>query len=49
MNFRSRGEVLDAIDLTFSELWGEEFDPLIEAPGRARGAAARWSRAWSCS
>jgi ATP-dependent exoDNAse (exonuclease V) beta subunit len=33
VNFRSRGEVLDAIDLTFSELWGEEFDPLIEAPG----------------
>ncbi len=33
VNFRSRGEVLDAIDLTFSELWGEAFDPLIEAPG----------------
>ncbi len=33
VNFRSRGEVLDAIDLAFSELWGEEFDPLIEAPG----------------
>ena len=33
VNFRSRGEVLDAIDLVFSELWGEEFDPLIAAPG----------------
>ena len=33
VNFRSRGEVLDAIDLVFSELWGEEFDPLTEAPG----------------
>ena len=33
VNFRSRGELLDAIDLTFSELWGEEFDPLIAAPG----------------
>ncbi len=33
VNFRSRGEVLDAIDLTFSELWGEGFEPLTEAPG----------------
>ena len=40
VNFRSRGEVLDAIDLTFSELWGEEFDPLIEAPGTRDAAAA---------
>jgi ATP-dependent exoDNAse (exonuclease V) beta subunit len=40
VNFRSRGEVLDAIDLTFSELWGEEFEPLTEAPG-AREAPPR--------
>ncbi len=40
VNFRSRGEVLDAIDLTFSGLWDEDFDPLIEAPG-AREEPAR--------
>lgn len=33
VNFRSRGEVLDAIDLTFERLWGEEFEPLRERPG----------------
>ncbi|HYP49209.1 MAG TPA: UvrD-helicase domain-containing protein, partial [Thermoleophilaceae bacterium] len=33
VNYRSRGEVLDAIDLTFSRLWGERFEPLQEAPG----------------
>jgi ATP-dependent exoDNAse (exonuclease V) beta subunit len=38
VNFRSRGEVLDAIDLTFSRLWGEAFEPLRERPG-ARGDA----------
>jgi len=33
VNFRSRGEVLDAIDLTFGGLWGEDFDALAERPG----------------
>ncbi len=28
VNFRSRQEVLDGIDLAFSKLWGEEFEPL---------------------
>jgi ATP-dependent helicase/nuclease subunit A len=33
VNFRSRGEVLDAIDLAFERTWGERFEPLREAPG----------------
>jgi ATP-dependent helicase/nuclease subunit A len=38
VNFRTRGEVLDAIDLAFERLWGERYEPLREAPGaRARG------------
>ncbi len=32
MNFRSRGEVLDAIDHAFEQLWGEDFEPLRERP-----------------
>jgi ATP-dependent exoDNAse (exonuclease V) beta subunit len=32
VNFRSRGEVLDAIDLAFTRLWGERFEPLRERP-----------------
>jgi ATP-dependent exoDNAse (exonuclease V) beta subunit len=32
MNFRSRGEVLDAIDRAFAELWGDRFEPLRERP-----------------
>jgi len=32
-NFRSRGELLDAVDLVFSDLWGEDFVPLVAAPG----------------
>jgi ATP-dependent helicase/nuclease subunit A len=32
VNFRSRGEVLDAIDLAFERTW-EDFEPLREAPG----------------
>jgi ATP-dependent helicase/nuclease subunit A len=40
MNFRSRGEVLDAIDRAFGELWGERFDPLRERPD-ARAQPAR--------
>jgi ATP-dependent helicase/nuclease subunit A len=33
VNFRTRGEVLDAIDLAFERLWGERYEPLREAPG----------------
>ena len=36
VNFRTRGEVLDAIDLAFERTFGEAFEPLREAPG-ARG------------
>ena len=47
VNFRSRGEVLDAIDLAFERIWGERFEPLREAPGPARPSRAR-PRAWTC-
>jgi len=40
VNFRSRGELLDAVDLVFSRLWGEGFEPLRERPG-ARAAPPR--------
>ena len=40
VNFRARGEILDAIDLAFTRTWGEAFEPLREAPG-ARDAPAR--------
>jgi len=33
VNFRARGEILDAIDLAFERTWGERFEPLREAPG----------------
>ncbi len=33
VNFRSRGEVLDAVDMTFEGLWGDDFDALVERPG----------------
>ncbi|HKP20179.1 MAG TPA: UvrD-helicase domain-containing protein, partial [Thermoleophilaceae bacterium] len=33
VNFRARGEILDAIDLAFTRTWGEAFEPLREAPG----------------
>ena len=36
VNFRSRGELLDAIDLAFERTWGEDFEPLREAPGSRR-------------
>ena len=39
VNFRSRGEILDAIDLAFERTWGDGFEPLREAPG-ARDAEA---------
>jgi ATP-dependent helicase/nuclease subunit A len=40
VNFRARGEILDAVDLAFGRIWGERFEPLREAPG-AREAAPR--------
>jgi ATP-dependent helicase/nuclease subunit A len=37
VNFRARGELLDAIDLAFERTWGERFEPLRESPqARAR-------------
>ena len=38
VNFRARGEILDAIDLAFVRTWGESFEPLREAPGRGARA-----------
>ncbi len=40
VNFRSRGEVLDAVDLVFGGLWGDDFDALVERPGVRESAAA---------
>lgn len=40
VNFRSRGELLDAIDLAFERTWGERFEPLREAPGSRAPAPA---------
>jgi ATP-dependent helicase/nuclease subunit A len=40
VNFRSRGEVLDAVDLLFARLWKGGFEPLREAEG-ARGGRPR--------
>jgi ATP-dependent helicase/nuclease subunit A len=39
VNFRSRGELLDAIDLAFERTW-EDFEPLREAPGAREPAPA---------
>jgi ATP-dependent helicase/nuclease subunit A len=39
-NFRSRGEVLDAIDLAFDRLWEGEFEPLEAAEGSRDGTPA---------
>jgi len=39
VNFRARGEILDAIDLAFERTWGEGFEPLREAPGSREPAA----------
>jgi ATP-dependent exoDNAse (exonuclease V) beta subunit len=39
VNFRARGEILDAIDLAFERTWGEAFEPLREAPGAREEAA----------
>jgi ATP-dependent exoDNAse (exonuclease V) beta subunit len=46
-NFRSRGELLDAIDLAFRRAFGGDFEPLREAPGRAGRSCA--SRPWTSS
>ena len=47
VNFRSRGEILDAIDLTFGGLWGG-LRSAARAGGRARTSRRAASRAWSC-
>jgi ATP-dependent helicase/nuclease subunit A len=39
VNFRARGELLDAIDLAFERAWGESFEALREAPGSREPAA----------
>ena len=39
VNFRARGEILDAIDLAFARTWNEAFEPLREAPGARDGKA----------
>jgi ATP-dependent helicase/nuclease subunit A len=39
VNFRSRGEVLDAIDLAFERTW-DDFEPLREAPRAREGKPA---------
>ena len=42
VNFRARGEVLDAVDLAFERTWGDRFEPLREAAGsRERPARVR--------
>jgi ATP-dependent helicase/nuclease subunit A len=33
VNFRSRPELIDAIDLGFERIWGADFEPLRAAPG----------------
>ena len=32
VNFRSRGEVLEAVDALFTSVWGASFEPLREGP-----------------
>jgi ATP-dependent exoDNAse (exonuclease V) beta subunit len=39
VNFRARGELLDAIDLAFERTWGESFEPLRAAPDSREPAA----------
>jgi ATP-dependent helicase/nuclease subunit A len=39
VNFRARGELLDAIDLAFERTWAEGFEPLREAPAAREPAA----------
>ncbi|MFN2616300.1 MAG: UvrD-helicase domain-containing protein [Thermoleophilaceae bacterium] len=38
-NFRSRPELIDAIDMAFEDLWGADFEPLREPPGPRRRKA----------
>ena len=40
INFRARGEVLDAIDMAFVSVWGDDFEPLRPGPDA-------WDRAGS--
>ncbi|MGH8573496.1 MAG: UvrD-helicase domain-containing protein, partial [Gammaproteobacteria bacterium] len=37
VNFRSRGEVLEAIDALFASIWGDAFEPLREGPAAREG------------
>ncbi|MDQ4048993.1 MAG: UvrD-helicase domain-containing protein, partial [Actinomycetota bacterium] len=37
VNFRSRGEVLEAIDHAFASIWGDAFVPLREGPAARQG------------
>ena len=37
VNFRSRGEVLAAVDRLFASIWGDDFVPLREGPGARAG------------
>ena len=37
VNFRSRGEVLEAVDSLFHSIWGEAFEPLREGPAAREG------------
>ncbi len=37
VNFRSRGEVLEAVDALFGSLWGDSFEPLREGPAAREG------------
>ena len=38
VNFRSRGELIDAVALAFERLWGDDYEPLQEAPGARKPA-----------
>ena len=40
VNFRSRGELIDAVALAFERLWGDDYEPLREAPGAREPAVS---------
>ena len=40
VNFRSRGELIDAVAMTFERLWDEDYEPLREAPGAREPAVS---------
>ena len=40
VNFRSRGELIDAVAMTFERLWGDDYEPLREAPGAREPAVS---------